>query len=216
MINATGTWNNPVLPQYPGTESFAYRQMHTRDYVSAEEHAGHRVAVVGGGISAVQLLTEISRHATTFWYTRREPVFREEGFRPEVEGRETIERVTAAAEAGLPTQSIVSYTGLVWSDEAREAAARGALDRRPMFTGIEPHGVREADGTLTTVDTILWATGFRPSLEHLAPLNLTNEQGGIAVRGTEVRADPRIHLIGFGPSQSTVGANRAGRAAVGL
>ncbi|WP_246836231.1 NAD(P)/FAD-dependent oxidoreductase [Nesterenkonia sp. NBAIMH1] len=215
VINATGTWNNPVLPQYPGTESFAGRQMHTRDYVSAEEHAGHRVAVVGGGISAVQLLTEISRHATTFWYTRREPVFREEGFRPEVEGRETIERVTAAAEAGLPTQSIVSYTGLVWSAEAREAAARGALDRRPMFTGIEPHGVREADGTLTTVDTILWATGFRPSLEHLAPLNLTNEQGGIAVRGTEVRADPRIHLIGFGPSQSTVGANRAGRAAVG-
>lgn len=25
--------------------------------------------------------------------------------------------------------------------------------------------------------------------------------------------EPRVHLIGFGPSQSTVGANRAGRAA---
>jgi len=31
--------------------------------------------------------------------------------------------------------------------------------------------------------------------------------------GTAVAADPRIHLIGHGPSQSTVGANRAGRAA---
>jgi len=34
------------------------------------------------------------------------------------------------------------------------------------------------------------------------------------MRGTQVADDPRVHLIGFGPSQSTVGANRAGRAAV--
>jgi hypothetical protein len=33
------------------------------------------------------------------------------------------------------------------------------------------------------------------------------------VDGTAVAADRRIHLIGYGPSQSTVGANRAGRAA---
>lgn len=30
---------------------------------------------------------------------------------------------------------------------------------------------------------------------------------------TQVAADPRIHLIGYGPSASTIGANRAGRAA---
>lgn len=214
VINATGTWDNPVLPRYPGGDSFRGRHLHTRDYVSAEDLAGRRVAVVGGGISAVQLLAEISHTAKTFWYTRRKPVFQDEGFRPEIEGRRTIEKVTAAAEAGLPARSIVSYTGLVWTPYARDAHRRGVLDRRPMFTAIEPNGLREADGSLTTVDTILWATGFRPALDHLAPLNLVNEQGGVAVAGTEVRADPRIHLIGFGPSQSTVGANRAGREAV--
>jgi hypothetical protein len=26
--------------------------------------------------------------------------------------------------------------------------------------------------------------------------------------------DPRVHLVGYGPSASTIGANRAGRAAV--
>ena len=30
---------------------------------------------------------------------------------------------------------------------------------------------------------------------------------------TRVESDPRIHLIGYGPSASTIGANRAGRAA---
>lgn len=213
VINATGTWNNPLLPEYPGQQRFTGRQLHTRDYVSAEEFAGRRVAIVGGGISAVQLLEEISRVATTHWYTRRPPVFRDGGFRPEIEGREVIARVTADAEAGRPGRSVVSYTGLAWTPYAIAARDRGALERRPMFTGLEPGGVREADGGFTPVDAIVWATGFRPDLRHLDPLGLRNEFGGITVRGTRAAADPRIHLIGYGPSQSTVGTNRAGREA---
>ncbi|MFI1996206.1 NAD(P)-binding domain-containing protein [Actinoplanes sp. NPDC020271] len=214
VINATGTWTNPVLPRYPGQETFRGRQLHTRDYGSASEFAGKRVAVVGGGISAVQLLEEISRVATTFWYTRREPFFRADGFEPEVAGRETIAKVIADVEAGRPTGSVVSYTGLAWTPYALAARERGALERRPMFTAVEPAGVREADGSFTEVDVILWATGFKAALAHLDPLHLRNADGGIRMAGTQVAADPRIHLIGFGPSQSTVGANRAGREAV--
>jgi thioredoxin reductase len=214
IINATGTWNNPVLPQYPGGRIFTGRQLHTRDYVSADEFAGQRVAIVGGGISAVQQLEEISRGATTFWYTRREPVFRDGSFRPEFEGREIIARITAAVEAGAPPGSIVANTGLIWSPYAIAARDRGVLARRPMFTAIEPEGLREADGSFTPVDAILWATGFRPDLSHLDPLHLKNDRGGIEMRGTQVLAEPRVHLIGYGPSQSTVGANRAGRDAV--
>lgn len=214
VVNATGTWSAPVLPRYPGQDGFRGRQLHTRDYVSAAELAGLRVAVVGGGISAVQQLEEISRSATTFWYTRREPVFLEGGFRPEVEGRRIIAAVTADAEAGRPIGSVVSYTGLPWTSYALAARDRGVLRRRPMFTAIEPDGVREADGSFTPVDVILWATGFRAALAHLDPLHLRNDQGGITLRGTQVADEPRVHLIGYGPSSSTVGANRAGRAAV--
>ena len=214
IINATGTWTNPLLPSYPGQHDFRGRQLHTRDYGAADEFAGQRVAIVGGGISAIQQLEEISRVASVYWYTRREPVFRDGEFRPEMEGREIIAKVTADAEAGNPTGSIVSYTGLAWLPYAVAARERGALSRRPMFTAIEPDGVREADGSFTPVDVILWATGFRPDLRHLDSLGLRNSRGGIAVHGTEVVSDPRIQLIGFGPSQSTVGGNRAGREAV--
>ncbi|MEV6350413.1 NAD(P)-binding domain-containing protein [Actinoplanes sp. NPDC051851] len=214
VINATGTWDNPVRPHYPGAETFAGTQLHTRDYVSAEAFAGRRVAVVGGGISALQQLEEISRVATTYWYTRREPYFREDGFTPEGAGRETIAKVIADVEAGRPTGSVVSYTGLAWTPYALAAKERGALNRRPMFTAIEPYGVRESDGSFTSVEVILWATGFKASLAHLDPLHLRNAQGGIRLIGTQVADEPRVHLIGFGPSQSTVGANRAGREAV--
>lgn len=213
IINATGTWNNPVLPRYAGHDSFEGLQLHTRDYVAASDFAEMRVGVVGGGISAVQQLEELSRVATTRWYTRREPVFLDGEFAPEV-GRRVIEQVTADAEAGRPARSVVGYTGLLWTPYARATQARGALERRPMFTALEPGGVREADGTFTSLDAILWATGFRADLAHLHSLGLRNDQGGITVRGTRVAAEPRVHLIGFGPSQSTVGANRAGRAAV--
>ncbi|MEJ5943881.1 NAD(P)-binding domain-containing protein [Pseudokineococcus basanitobsidens] len=214
VVNATGTWTNPLRPAYPGAETFRGRQLHTSEYVGAEQLRGHRVAVVGGGISAVQLLEEVSRVAWTAWYTRTEPVFRDEPFEPETGGRDVVARVTADAEAGRAPRSVVSYTGLPWSPYALAARERGVLVRRPMFTALEPTGVREADGTLTTVDVVLWATGFRPALAHLAPLHLQNDEGGIEVRGTRVVAEPRVHLVGYGPSQSTVGANRAGRHAV--
>jgi len=32
--------------------------------------------------------------------------------------------------------------------------------------------------------------------------------------GTRAVADPRVQLVGYGPSASTIGANRAGREAV--
>ncbi|WP_245448699.1 hypothetical protein [Phyllobacterium sophorae] len=53
------------IPDYPGADRFKGRQLHTRDYRTAEDFAGKHVTVVGGGISAVQLLDEISRVPST-------------------------------------------------------------------------------------------------------------------------------------------------------
>ena len=52
-------------------------------------------------------------------------------------------------------------------------------------------------------DAILWATGFRPDVTHLAPLGLREPSGGIRLDGTRTVRDPRIHLVGYGPSAST-------------
>ncbi|MDD9206960.1 NAD(P)-binding domain-containing protein [Georgenia sp. 10Sc9-8] len=210
VVNATGTWSKPFWPRYPGQLDFAGRQLHVADYESAEEFAGQHVVVVGGGISAVQLLEEISHVATTTWVTRREPVWREKDFGPEA-GRRAVAMVEDRVRRGLPPQSVVSVTGLLWTPSLRAAAERGVLDRRPMFSRIEPDGVRWADGTLQRADTILWATGFRAALDHLAPLGLRGHGGGIAMDGTQVAGEPRLHLVGYGPSSSTIGANRAGR-----
>ncbi|WP_448954792.1 NAD(P)-binding domain-containing protein [Labrys neptuniae] len=212
LINATGTWETPYIPSYPGQDLFAGRQLHTRDYSTAAEFAGQRVIVVGGGISAVQLLDEISQVTQTLWVTRHEPQFRERPFTPE-DGRAAVALVEERVRRGLVPGSIVSVTGLPLTPALKAARERGVLARRPMFSEITRDGVRWPDGTEEKADVILWCTGFRSSLDHLAPLQIREDNGGIVMTGrlaTEVAKDRRIHLVGYGPSASTIGANRAG------
>src|SRR3546814_571564 len=156
--------------------------LHTRDYRTAEAFVGKHVIVVGAGISAIQLLNEVSRVTSTTWVTRREPVFRDRPFTPE-DGRAAVALVEERVRRGLPPASVVSVTGIPAMPEVREMRERGVLARRPMFTEITEHGVRWADGTESRADVILWCTGFRSSLDHLAPLQLREESGGIVMTG---------------------------------
>ncbi|MGW7104622.1 NAD(P)-binding domain-containing protein [Streptomyces xanthophaeus] len=214
LINATGTWDRPFWPRYPGQETFRGRQLHTAGYPGPQEFAGARVIVVGGGTSAVQHLLELAEVAArTTWVTRRPPVFRDGSF-GEAEGRAAVALVDERVRRGLPPQSVVSVTGLPLNEAVRAGLASGVLDRRPVFERITPDGAVWADGSQVDADVILWATGFRPAVDHLAPLRLREPGGGIRVEGTRAVRDERIHLVGYGPSASTVGANRAVGAAV--
>jgi len=215
IINATGTWETPYIPEYPGAERFTGRQLHTRDYRTPDEFAGKHVVIVGGGISAIQLLDEISRVTTTTWVTRRPPEFRTGPF-DEAAGRAAVAMVEDRVRHGLPPSSVVSVTGLPVTPAIEAMRARGVLERLPMFSEITEDGIRWPDGTSLHADVILWCTGFRSSLDHLAPLLLREPNGGMVRTGrlaTQVAKDPRIHLVGYGPSASTIGANRAGGAA---
>lgn len=215
IINGTGTWDAPQIPYYPGRELFQGRQLHTHDYHRPQEFAGQKVVIVGAGISALQILDEVSRVAETIWVTRRPPEYVDPAFGPEL-GRAAVARVEERVRQGLAPRSVVSVTGIPRTPAIEAMAARGVLNRKPMFTAITPRGIRWPDGREEAVDVILWATGFRSALDHLAPLNLREDGGGITMTGrlaTQTARDPRVHLVGYGPSASTIGANRAGAAA---
>ena len=126
-------------------------------------------------------------------------------------GREVEDRVRERVEAGLRPLPVVAETGLPINDFTRSLHARGLLKRRPMFDLVQADGVSWAGGDFWLADAIIWATGFRAELRHLMPLGLRVHGGGIVMDGTRVAADPRIHLIGYGPSASTVGARWAAR-----
>lgn len=224
LVNATGTWTRPFVPFYPGIGSFGGEQVHTAHYPGAEHFRGRRVLVVGGGASAVQLLGELAPVTDTLWVTRREPVWRDDF--DAAAGLTAVTLVEGRVRQGLPPASVVSVTGLALRPQEQQAARLGAYARLPVFDRVEADGVRwhegaDGAGRFERVDAILWATGFRPAVDHLAPLGLRTREGGIAlvpVRGnvqgaTTAALDPRVQLVGYGPSASTIGAPRAGRQA---
>jgi hypothetical protein len=157
----------------------------------------------------VQLLEEISHVADTFWVTRREVRWDAAEF-------DTAARVAAIAgveervRRGEPPGSVISVTGQHRTPWARAADERGVLVRHPMFARIEEHGVRMPDGTFEPADVILWATGFRADIAHLARSGCGPRwRHPRGERSRDRRAAPVPHRLR--PSQSTVGANRAGR-----
>jgi len=212
VINATGTWGSPFIPWYPGRDSFAGRHVHTAEYRDAAEFAGQKVVVVGGGTSAIGFLLELESVAeSTTWVSRRPIEFLEDG---ELNLEARVEAVAAqdeAARAGRALPSIVSGTGVPRTRRIQAGIDRGLLTARPMFASIEPGGVRWSNGSFQEADAIIWSTGFRPELRHLAPLKLREREGGIIVAGGSSWKEPRIFFAGYGPQASTIGANRAGR-----
>lgn len=208
LVNASGTWARPFRPYFAGAADFRGVQVSTPQYRSARDFAGLRVAVVGGGTSATGFLHELEGvAASTVWVTRRPVRFTDD---PGA-GVAAVRRADEAARAGRPLPSISSGTGLPATPRNLAAVERGLLVARPMFAAVEPDGLRWADGTFEPVDAIIWATGFRAELTHLAPLGLREPGGGVRVeQGRSVR-DPRVFLAGYGPQASTIGANRAGR-----
>lgn len=211
VVNATGTWGAPFIPWYPGLKSFTGRHVHTNDYRRADDFAGQSVIVVGGGTSAIGFLLELEDVAAELTWVSRRPIDFTDEEELDVEARrEAVRQQDEAARMGLALPSIVSGTGVPRTRRIQAGIDRGLLRARPMFASIEPDGARWANGAFQRADAIIWSTGFRPELRHLAPLKLREKEGGVTV-AAGVSRDPRVFFAGYGPQASTIGANRAGR-----
>jgi cation diffusion facilitator CzcD-associated flavoprotein CzcO len=186
--------------------------VHTTEYVDASEFVGQSVIVVGGGTSAIGFLLELETIAEELtWVSRRPIEFLEEG-ELNLEARQSaVQKQDEAARAGRALPSIVSGTGVPRTRRIQAGIDRGLLHARPMFASIEADGVRWSNGAFQKADAIIWSTGFRPELRHLAPLKLREKEGGVVIAQGSAWKDPRIFFAGYGPQASTIGANRAGR-----
>jgi putative flavoprotein involved in K+ transport len=218
VVSATGTWARPVIPDVPGAERFRGTVLHSARYPGPAPFAGKRVVVVGGGNSGAQIAAELGAVATVTWATREPPTFLPD----HVDGRYLFEQATArwtALREGRTPEPPRSLGDVVAVEPVRAARARGWLDAVPMFTHFTERGVAWPDGRETAEDAVLWATGFRAALDHLAPLGLVDATGRIAVRGTRAAAEPRLWLVGYGEwtgfaSATIIGVGRTARATV--
>ena len=75
VINATGALTIPNLPDITGVESFAGVTMHTARWDHSQDLTGKRVAIIGTGASAVQVIAEIAPIIADLTVFQRTPIW---------------------------------------------------------------------------------------------------------------------------------------------
>jgi len=73
VISAVGQLNRPKIPDVPGLESFGGVSFHSAAWRHDVDLTGKRVAVVGSGASALQLVPEVAKRAATLYVMQRSP-----------------------------------------------------------------------------------------------------------------------------------------------
>jgi cation diffusion facilitator CzcD-associated flavoprotein CzcO len=75
VIGATGVFTQPKPPEIPGVETFAGTTMHTARWDHTVDLHGKRVAVIGTGASAIQVIPVIAREVEHLTVFQRTPIW---------------------------------------------------------------------------------------------------------------------------------------------
>src|SRR5688572_17836105 len=103
VIAATGIFGAPKLPCFPGLDTFAGRVMHSGRWDHSHDVSGKRVAVIGTGASAVQIVPEIAPKVAELRVFQRTPIW----VAPRHETR--MPRLVSEARIEVLTFLIVNY-----------------------------------------------------------------------------------------------------------
>lgn len=214
LVSATGNWKNPFIPDYAGREDFTGIQLHSAQYKNEHVFINKKVLIVGGGNSGAQILAEVSKVADTTWATLQEPKFLPD----DVDGRYLFEFATKQYKARLEGKEIKpvgSLGDVVMVESVKEARDRKVLNTVRPFKALYEQGVIWPDGTREAFDAIIWCTGFKSSLDHLAGLGITKD-GKIATKDTKATAMDGLWLVGYGSwtgyaSATLIGVGRTAR-----
>lgn len=198
LVSATGTALHPFTPNYPNQEQFKGLQIHSSAYQNSNELVNKKVLVVGGGNSGAQILAEVSKVAETKWVTLEEPHFLPE----EIDGRylfhEATNKFLNPSTTNKETNSKpASLKDIVVVASVKEALNRDVYTAYRPFVSFYENGVVWENREQEAFDAVIWCTGFKANLRHLAGLNLI-ENNRIKTQLTRSVKEPNLWLVGYG------------------
>ena len=75
LITATGFLSQPKVPDIAGIETFEGKLIHTTEWEDDFDATGRRIAVIGTGATAVQLIPELTKRAADLTVYQRTPIW---------------------------------------------------------------------------------------------------------------------------------------------
>lgn len=162
LINCTGRWSSPVVPEVEGADIFRGPQFHTSTMRNPDTFWRQRVLVIGEGLSVIDHLDELWGVAKKVrWAATGEPTFESDA--DLLEGR------------------------LIQSPKYQHLMDNGGLRQRPMIDRLDHYGAWWGE-KYRDFDAIIWATGFTSALDHLAPLGDLEAVDGLFMVGLDAYA----------------------------
>jgi len=71
VINSSGPLSTPVIPDFKGRDSFRGKSFHSNNWDTSYDYKGKRVAVIGSGASAAQIIPEIAGDVAHLYVLQR-------------------------------------------------------------------------------------------------------------------------------------------------
>ena len=195
VVVATGRANTPVIPEWPGANTFKGELLHSSLYRNSEPFAGKRVLVIGSGTSGMDIAHDLATGgAATVWLAVRTPpnillrngpwgipgdVFLRPMFHLPPNLADTIlgclrvVRLGDLSEFGLPIPAEGAFAAAhrrgispsIIDMDVIKAVRRNEIEVVQTVASIYPTGVSLVDGTLIQPEVVIAATGYRPGLE---------------------------------------------------
>ncbi|UHH00630.1 flavin-containing monooxygenase [Pseudomonas sp. 7-41] len=235
VVVCNGLLGVPKIPDYPGT--FSGLSLHARDYRSSEQLRGKRVLVVGGGNSGCDIAVDAAQTASRALHSTRRGYHYMPKF---IDGQPTQEWLMDQApkfsdedaywahversfkfagfdgrDYGLPAPDHdIRECHPILNSQILYYIGHGDLHAKPDISRFDGQQVHFSDGSVETIDLIVWATGYGIDLPFL-PLEVFDwkrEFDGLFMRMLPVRHDD-LMFVGYLNTPSGIGnlANMTGR-----
>jgi thioredoxin reductase len=197
VIDSTGTWGSPNPINSEGIWTEDERLLHEHIYygipnvkdVEGFKYKGKRIAVVGGGHSALNTLIDLAKlkesnpETELFWIMRKRKV--EEAY-----GGEENDQLEARGMLGsLIHQLVISGTIQVITPYYIQQVSKS--ENGIILTGEREGGVEDIE-----IDEIIVNTGSRPDFSFLGELRLSIDQTTESVEQLAPLIDPNVHSCG--------------------
>jgi putative flavoprotein involved in K+ transport len=210
VVIATGPFQTPVIPRLARGLAPDVVQVHSADYRNPDQLPDGPVLVVGAGNSGLQIACELASAGSR-------PVTVAVGTRPPMLPQRFLGRdlfwwltrlglITRTADSRL-ARRMRTKGDLVIGTRWRDLARRG-IQVRPRLDDLDLTTAMFADGSVSEVAAIVWATGFRTDYSWLdipgavVDDTVANERGITRVPGLSIVGLPWLHtrgsaLLGF-------------------